>query len=107
MTPVLPGATIGIFGGGQLGRMMTLAARVLGYHVIILDPDPGCANGYARLADVRYDARDVQWLAGLLTDAGLVAPTRIGVAGHRVGGAGAGGASRADPLRRPGLHRPQ
>ena len=45
MTPVLPGATIGIFGGGQLGRMMTLAARVLGYHVIILDPDPKCAAG--------------------------------------------------------------
>ena len=43
MTPVLPGATIGIFGGGQLGRMMTLAARVFGYHVIILDPDPHCA----------------------------------------------------------------
>ena len=45
MTPVLPGATIGILGGGQLGRMMTLAARVLGYHVIILDPDPNCAAG--------------------------------------------------------------
>ena len=45
MTPVLPGATIGIFGGGQLGRMMTLAARVLGYHVIILDPDSSCAAG--------------------------------------------------------------
>jgi 5-(carboxyamino)imidazole ribonucleotide synthase len=45
VTPVLPGTTIGIFGGGQLGRMMTLAARVLGYHVIILDPDPKCAAG--------------------------------------------------------------
>jgi len=45
VTPVLPGATIGIFGGGQLGRMMTLAARVLGYHVIILDPDRSCAAG--------------------------------------------------------------
>jgi 5-(carboxyamino)imidazole ribonucleotide synthase len=45
VTPVLPGGTIGIFGGGQLGRMMTLAARVLGYHVIILDPDPLCAAG--------------------------------------------------------------
>ena len=45
MTAVLPGATIGIFGGGQLGRMMTLAARTLGYHVIVLDPDPACAAG--------------------------------------------------------------
>lgn len=45
MTPVLPGGTIGILGGGQLGRMMTLAARTLGYHVQILDPDPKCAAG--------------------------------------------------------------
>ena len=42
MTPILPGATIGILGGGQLGRMMTLAARTLGYGVQILDPDPDC-----------------------------------------------------------------
>ena len=39
---VLPGATIGIFGGGQLGRMMALAARAMGYQVHVLDPDPGC-----------------------------------------------------------------
>ena len=59
MTAVLPGATIGIFGGGQLGRMMTLAARTLGYHVIVLDPDAACAAGpvadrviTARLDDV-------------------------------------------------------
>lgn len=43
MTPILPGSTIGILGGGQLGRMLTLAARTLGYHVIVLDPDPHCA----------------------------------------------------------------
>ena len=57
MTPVLPGATIGIFGGGQLGRMMALAARVLGYHVIILDPDPDCAAGAVadRVIAARFD----------------------------------------------------
>jgi 5-(carboxyamino)imidazole ribonucleotide synthase len=57
VTPVLPGATIGILGGGQLGRMMTLAARVLGYHVIILDPDPGCAAGAVadRVIAARFD----------------------------------------------------
>jgi 5-(carboxyamino)imidazole ribonucleotide synthase len=45
MTPnrvILPGATIGILGGGQLGRMTALAARAFGYQVIVLDPDPGC-----------------------------------------------------------------
>lgn len=41
--PVLPGATIGIFGGGQLGRMAAMAARGLGYGVCALDPDPACA----------------------------------------------------------------
>ena len=41
--PILPGATLGILGGGQLGRMTALAARSLGYQVRVLDPDPGCA----------------------------------------------------------------
>lgn len=39
----LPGATIGILGGGQLGRMAAMAARTLGYQVHALDPDPSCA----------------------------------------------------------------
>jgi 5-(carboxyamino)imidazole ribonucleotide synthase len=54
---VLPGATIGILGGGQLGRMMTLAARTLGYHVIVLDPDPHCAASAVadRVIAARFD----------------------------------------------------
>jgi 5-(carboxyamino)imidazole ribonucleotide synthase len=40
---ILPGAVIGILGGGQLGRMTALAARTLGYRVHVLDPDPHCA----------------------------------------------------------------
>jgi 5-(carboxyamino)imidazole ribonucleotide synthase len=39
---VLPGGTLGILGGGQLGRMMALSARTLGYQVQALDPDPAC-----------------------------------------------------------------
>ncbi len=39
---ILPPATIGILGGGQLGRMLALAARELGYRIAILDPDPHC-----------------------------------------------------------------
>jgi len=42
VTPIAPGATIGILGGGQLGRMTAMAARSLGYAVHILDPDPDC-----------------------------------------------------------------
>ena len=39
---ILPGATIGIFGGGQLGRMTAMAARGMGYRIHVLDPDPAC-----------------------------------------------------------------
>jgi len=37
--PVLPPATLGILGGGQLGRMFVSAARTMGYEVIVVDPD--------------------------------------------------------------------
>ena len=40
--PILSGATIGIFGGGQLGRMTAMAARGMGYRILVLDPDPAC-----------------------------------------------------------------
>ncbi|MDO9018390.1 MAG: 5-(carboxyamino)imidazole ribonucleotide synthase [Deltaproteobacteria bacterium] len=43
MSAILPGATLGILGGGQLGRMTAMAARPLGYKVHVLDPDPSCA----------------------------------------------------------------
>jgi phosphoribosylaminoimidazole carboxylase, PurK protein len=41
-TPILPPAVIGILGGGQLGRMLALAARAMGYRIAVLDPDPDC-----------------------------------------------------------------
>jgi 5-(carboxyamino)imidazole ribonucleotide synthase len=47
--PLAPGATIGILGGGQLGRMLALAARTIGFRIAILDPDPACPA--AALAD--------------------------------------------------------
>src|SRR5665213_2716977 len=40
--PLPPGSTIGILGGGQLGRMLALAAARLGFDVAILDPEPDC-----------------------------------------------------------------
>ena len=44
-----PGSTIGILGGGQLGRMTAVAARRMGYRVVVLDPTPGCPA--AQVAD--------------------------------------------------------
>lgn len=38
--PIQPPATLGLLGGGQLGRMFTVAAKTMGYRVIVVDPDP-------------------------------------------------------------------
>ncbi len=40
LNTLFPGATIGVVGGGQLGRYFVLEARRLGYHTWVLDPDP-------------------------------------------------------------------
>jgi 5-(carboxyamino)imidazole ribonucleotide synthase len=55
-----PPATIGILGGGQLGRMLALAGRPLGYRFAVLDPDPACpARAVAdRFVAARYDDVD-------------------------------------------------
>ena len=50
--PLLPGtlvdgrlATLGVLGGGQLGRMFVHAAQALGYETVVLDPDPASPAG--------------------------------------------------------------
>ncbi|MFT3778744.1 MAG: 5-(carboxyamino)imidazole ribonucleotide synthase [Ottowia sp.] len=52
MTPLLPGtvvdgrpATLGVLGGGQLGRMFVHTAQALGYETVVLDPDPASPAG--------------------------------------------------------------
>jgi 5-(carboxyamino)imidazole ribonucleotide synthase len=52
--PLAPPAVIGLIGGGQLGRMLALAARAMGYRIAVLDPDPDCPT--AALADRRIVA---------------------------------------------------
>ncbi|MQA89905.1 MAG: 5-(carboxyamino)imidazole ribonucleotide synthase [Gemmatimonas sp.] len=44
-SPILPGSTIGIVGGGQLGRMFVLEARRMGYDTVVLDPDERAPAG--------------------------------------------------------------
>jgi len=98
VTPVLPGATIGIFGGGQLGRMMTLAARVLGYHVIILDPDPHCAAGAVadRVIAAKFD--DVAAATELARSCNVIT-----VEIEKIGASAMAAASAIVPVR-PGGH---
>lgn len=52
--PILPGATLGVLGGGQLGAMFTMAAGRLGYRVAVWDPDPEAPAH--RIADVSLKA---------------------------------------------------
>jgi len=47
--PVMPGAMLGVLGGGQLGRMFVQAAQQMGYSVTVLDPDRNSPAG--RVAD--------------------------------------------------------
>ena len=42
---ILPGQTVGILGGGQLGRFMGIEARLLGLKTVVLDPTPGSPAG--------------------------------------------------------------
>lgn len=54
---ILPGATVGVLGGGQLGRMFTLKARSMGYRVVVLDPDTQSPAGAVADRQIRapYD----------------------------------------------------
>jgi fermentation-respiration switch protein FrsA (DUF1100 family) len=47
---------------------------------------PGCEKGWVHLADQRYEARDTEYLLGVLADANITKPTRIGVTGISYGG---------------------
>ncbi|MEO7339075.1 MAG: 5-(carboxyamino)imidazole ribonucleotide synthase, partial [Caldimonas sp.] len=40
-----PGASLGVIGGGQLGRMFVQAAQRLGYRTVVLDADPDSPAG--------------------------------------------------------------
>ncbi|AZB41460.1 5-(carboxyamino)imidazole ribonucleotide synthase [Bacillus sp. FJAT-42376] len=51
---IVPGQTIGIIGGGQLGRMMALDAKNMGYRIAVLDPTPDCPCG--QVADMEITA---------------------------------------------------
>src|SRR4051794_10877322 len=47
--------------------------------------DPACVKGWAHMGDIRYEARDTQYLAGLLADLGVAEPKKIGVTGTSYG----------------------
>ena len=116
--PILPGATIGIVGGGQLGRMFALEARRMGYRVVVWDPgadapaalvadeaitapfdDPEAARELARRSDVvtlEWENADVATLRELEAGAPVrPGPAVLEVAQHRL--------SEKDAARRLGV----
>ncbi len=67
---VLPDSTIGILGGGQLGRMLALAGRHMGYRFVTLDPtaDSPCGQVADEQIVARYDDRDAARKLAELSD---------------------------------------
>ncbi|HEY2257299.1 MAG TPA: 5-(carboxyamino)imidazole ribonucleotide synthase [Variovorax sp.] len=65
MSVVAPGATLGVLGGGQLGRMFVHAAQQMGYSTAVLDPDADSPAGRASHHHIHTDYADVDGLARL------------------------------------------
>ena len=70
--PLAPGSTIGILGGGQLGRMLALAAARLGFDVVVLERKADSPAGRAAAQLIVADYADEMALAGLAGLTGLV-----------------------------------
>jgi 5-(carboxyamino)imidazole ribonucleotide synthase len=68
---ILPGATLGVMGGGQLGRMFVHAAQRMGYFTAVLDPDPASPAGLVSHHHIR---------TGYLDEAGLAELARVSAA---------------------------
>ena len=70
--PIIPPATIGMLGGGQLGRYALIAARTMGYRTVVLEPDPLAPAGL--VADLHLVAAydDVEALRRLSDECDVV-----------------------------------
>ncbi len=70
MKPILPGATLGILGGGQLGRMLALAAKRMGYRVLVYSPEEDSPAGQVsdREISASYDSDEALKSFALLCD---------------------------------------
>ena len=72
--PILPPATLGVIGGGQLGRMFVQAAQRMGYRTIVLSPTADSPAAQVRPRGDRLPAR---------CPSGAAADRRSGRRGHR------------------------
>ncbi|HVU18037.1 MAG TPA: 5-(carboxyamino)imidazole ribonucleotide synthase [Candidatus Didemnitutus sp.] len=67
-----PGKTIGVLGGGQLGRMLALAAARLGYRVHIFEPERGCPAGQVAAKEVNAPYEDLAALSAFARECDVV-----------------------------------
>ncbi len=67
-----PGSTVGLMGGGQLGRMFAIAARRMGYFVHTLEPTPLCPAGQVSDVEINADYDDPAGLARLVSGVRVV-----------------------------------
>ncbi|MFC5365522.1 5-(carboxyamino)imidazole ribonucleotide synthase [Salinirubrum litoreum] len=65
MTPTAPGPTLGVVGGGQLGRMLGEAAAPLGVDLVVSDPTPDCPAAPVARAQIEGDFDDPETLRRL------------------------------------------
>jgi 5-(carboxyamino)imidazole ribonucleotide synthase len=95
---ILPGtlvagqpATLGVMGGGQLGRMFVQAAQAMGYFTAVLDPDPASPAGLVSHHHIQTDYLDQQGLAQLMQRSAAIttefenvpAPALVTLGAHR------------------------
>ena len=70
--PLAPGASIGIVGGGQLGRMLAIAAARLNFRTIILEPQADCPAAQVASAQITAAYDDPAALAELASRCDVV-----------------------------------
>jgi 5-(carboxyamino)imidazole ribonucleotide synthase len=112
MTIILPGATLGVMGGGQLGRMFVHAAQRMGYFTAVLDPDPASPAGLVSHHHIKTDYLDEQGLAQLMQRCAAIttefenvpAPALLTLGGHRPVAPGAEAVAIAQDRAREKAH---
>ena len=79
---VPPGGTLGILGGGYLGRMTAVAARALGYRTHVLEMDPTCNSEGVAERSVHATRHDVRAALGLAAGCDVVTVSSEDIAYH-------------------------
>jgi 5-(carboxyamino)imidazole ribonucleotide synthase len=70
--PILPGATLGVLGSGQLGRMFAIAARRMGYRVHTFSPDYDTPTGQVSDHEISASYDDLDAVRGFARDVSVV-----------------------------------